>query len=428
MEFETCQCCVARPAVGPVCTRCGWAACRACHRTCTRDVTHDSACVKCRRPWDCHEAVAYLGRTFWNTDFRRIRAAALSVQDAEYLGRDRGHAEYLQRERAGRATVRTLAALVQNGHTEHVPALVQAQRDLRALTESVAPSSELMRCTAEGCGGVLTDAGGGDGCATCPQCARTVCATCHAALAPGERAAHRCDPRTVASLEAIRRTCRACPRCNAPCYRAEGCPTMWCYACHAFWNWETRRIITSSGVPHNPDHAEFGLRGERRRNVHDITCGGIPDEVQLWRPSLARDQYGVMHSWHTSVLVAQRLRHRYPCEWDPEGTHRGHRLRFLMGELTERQYHTSLERAERMHRFKRDVGLVLETYVYANADTMQRWVAGFVPLGEVLLSILSTVRLTDESLRAIGEAYARSVVRLSTRLVWFKPRKGARVA
>ena len=323
---------------------------------------------------------------------------------------------------------RLLDELMRLAHEIHAGRMefVAEYRRIRALHfeshQTLVRSTPLVHCTKQGCHGTLnTD--GDSAVFMCQTCHTRTCVRC------GElyQDDHACDENVVASREAITRDCKACVRCHAPSFRIEGCPTMWCPHCHTFWNWDTERIIETRGPqPHNPDHRAFLMQGTSMREIDDIPCGGIPEGIFVNR-AFVRQSLGMSFRLSlVSVLidalqcldVAQRLRHRYPQRWTPHEEFRPVRLSFILGDVTHTYYESTLERMERTFEFRKEIGTVLEWFVFSGADVFQRFCADTDAILDTHASLLALRKLADERLEQVGLLFKRKAPRLLSDWTW----------
>jgi len=455
MPDPVCGICASARGHGVPCARCDLPVCRPCARRCLEEGYTDAQhrCVRCGRPWSLREAVDRLGRTYVSTVYRRLRRAALLRAQLLRLDETAALAARVREERELQARARALALRVSEGELEHLAALRAAQHALGRLRlgggtrgggGASAPSLRARRCAHAGCGGFLPTGGG-----ACFACGRHTCLRCDAPLSPssspssapggGGGEAHVCDPADLLSRARIRDECRPCVRCAAPSARVEGCPVMWCPHCHCFWHWDTgREIDMRHQPPHNPDHRQWvttgaggggaGGGGARRRELDDLPCGGMVDahaiHAALLRDVLRRD-LDVTHvaplvlSAAHAISAAQRLRLSFPLAWDDEPENRLLRVALINGEATEDKVATALERNERAHRFRREVGELLETFVHASLDVLHRMT---VPPDEEATDVASAFIELDalcdvarEAIDAAGALHGRAAPKLRRR-------------
>lgn len=422
-----CDICVERPLCHAPCATCGLRTCRRCARRIVTEHTECAVCTGCGRGWDAEESVARLGRTFWTTEYRAVRRERLFRDEQLLLPGTVEHARRVQLDRALTEGVRALQTRVRNGEWEQVPNLRTARLMLYhhrngggAPVDARRAQWVVRHCGHDGCSAGLLD---GDG--RCTTCARPTCLACGEASTGGD---HVCAASTLETMRAIASSCRPCVRCNAPCARVEGCATMWCVRCHTFWNWETGRVIDASRghAPHNPDHRRW-VSTAQLREVDDIPCGGIPDGGMLHTTTILHmfdyvsSSAPVILEAAECVYRAQRLRARYPRTWDPMTVNLDSRVALLNGDLTEEAFKRVIERNERACQYKQRVGEVLETFVMAASDVLQRFCNRDEGVDITALHLVELRGLVDVALVRVSEAYGRAVPRVDALWRWTLP-------
>ena len=403
-------CCDKRGGGG--CARCGFDVCRPCARRCATE--YGAQCPSCHRTWDTAEQRRRLGVAFCHAaqgPYRTARRARLVRRE---LGRLEHSVSAAERERERRRLVEERNLLddeIRSGRSSVAalwPRYRAIQRAIGALGErGHAEETHTARCAHGRCPGFL-DARG-----MCMACEKRTCVHCHEAI-DGD---HVCDPDSIASRSAIARECRPCAQCGVPSARAEGCPVMWCVKCHAFWNWDTGRVIEGR-MPHNPDHRAWLASGSGRlREVDDVPCGGLPDALAT-NAALMRtfvQTLDVHPGAHTVVAAynglqrAQTLRHTYARAWDEARETEPMRIAYLLGDVDEEQFGHALERHDRLLHFRRDVGIVLETLVFAGADIFQRFCAREAECEQAALELWTLHDHVLAALRDVGKVHARTV-------------------
>ena len=429
MYNMSCTICNASNVSLPACA-CGTNACRRCARRCVLDFTHSCACVGCQRPWSIDETLERIGKTFWNTTYRRMRREHLRRRDETLLAETSHEVERVRTERRLVAEMRVLADQIRRGNLSLLPKYRLLRETLHhAPQQHRERVSVLRRCAEAECPGFLVEVAEEEEERVgtrfvCQTCNTQTCARC------GERTSetHRCDEEMVASRDAIRRECKPCVRCHAPSARIEGCPTMWCPHCHTFWNWDTERVIDARGAnPHNPDHRAYVTqRRHARREVDDVPCGGLPDGIVVHtaflRDSLAINHLAVFAPIMIDALecihLSQRMRHRYPVAWNPHEHFRAVRISYMLGDITAEVYETTLERMERTFEYRREIGTVLETLVLGSADIFQRFCGGEDDVVNACIALNSLRDLVDTRMVHLGQAFYRKPPRLESDWRW----------
>ena len=389
------------------------------------EFTQACTCVRCQRSWTPDESISRLGKTFWNTEYRRMRRQQLRRTDETLIAETLNEAAYVRDERRLTTQMESLAREIRNGRMDLLP---EYRRLRDTLVHATTPRNSstrtlLKRCAETGCPGFLMSSD--SGALVCQTCATHTCAQC------GERvtdAPHTCDENIVASRRAILTQCKPCVRCYAPSIRTEGCPTMWCPHCHTFWNWDTERVIETRGSnPHNPDHRAFLVNGGRaRREVDDVPCGGLPDGIVVHN-AFIRDSLAINHlSVFAPIVIdalecihlSQRMRHRYPLVWNPHEQFRAVRIAYILGDVTPETYETTLERMERSFEFRREIGTALELMVLAGADTFQRLCTGDDDITSACFALNALRDIVDTRMLHIGTIFQRKPPRLGTDWKW----------
>jgi hypothetical protein len=129
----------------------------------------------------------------------------------------------------------------------------------------------MMRCVRTGCEGFVSTA------YKCGLCEAHICKDCHAVKTDD---AHTCAPDAVASVTALKRESRPCPKCAAPISKIDGCDQIWCTLCKTAFSWNTGKIET--GVIHNPHYYQWMRESGQtipRRDVPGGPCGGGMDGI-----------------------------------------------------------------------------------------------------------------------------------------------------
>lgn len=388
--------------------------------------------------WSVDEAVQRLGKTFWNTTYRRMRREQLRRVDETLIADTTPEASQIRTERRLTAEMLALAREIRNGRIDLVP----QYRNIRSsLVHSARPTTHtlLKRCTERDCPGFLSTHPVYTQQLVCQTCTRRTCARCGERIDDG--AEHECDENIVASRQTILRECKPCVRCQAPSLRTEGCPTMWCPHCHTFWNWDTERIIETRGHnPHNPDHRAFLTNSHGnlqhpqrvRREVDDVPCGGLPDGIVVHnafiRDSLAINNLSVFAPIVIDALecihLSQRMRHHYPLMWNAHEQFRPVRIAFILGDVTRDAYMVTMERMERTFEFRREVGYTLELLVLSGADIFQRLSAGDDDIASACFSLNALRDIVDARMVHIASIFQRRAPRLERDWKWSGLRRG----
>lgn len=437
-----CQiCCEEVPSV-VACVACQYRTCRGCARRLTET---SASCAMCGRPWCARECRARLGITFYRTTYRKRQQARCLQRELRLAPQAHAHVATERQRRSLRYEIRhAVRAYRVTLVDEIVPHIRALQNALRALNSTQAhengdlpagPSAGL--CPRPGCRGLLSEAG------VCGTCDQAICTRCGMTAHPGE-----CSEEVLLSANLVRETARACPGCGAPSVRSEGCPTMWCAACHVFWNWDTRRLIPTRGraVPHNPDHRAWLATGGSypAREMQDLPCGGFPDTSLVHRrilmyqnanhPARLDPNEGVpdtnvstvvyaIHSLQEAQLV---VRPRYP-RVDTSDTLFRMRVAYLLGDYrSDDAYAANVESHDRSQELKAEVAQILETFVHSGLDLVQRFATGCDDLRCTAQQLLVLHELTRAALVDCSVVWGRKVPSLRPSWGWVLPNTRSR--
>lgn len=424
----TCDVCTDAHKTTVVCHSCDFSTCRACARRWVEETLGETGCPGCQRPWPMTELHARLGRSYVHGPYRRLRRAfylrrELSLLSLSQLAATRERQRRMQREAMHEARRLVRESMADGGMPQ---ALETVRRIFRALDvqNARAVRSTATPCAHEGCRSRAVDAQG-----VCALCSRRTCLLCGAARG-GADDAHVCDPNDVETMRVVAAECRPCAQCSAPSMKTDGCDTMWCWSCHAFWNWQTGRLIpTRHQLPHNPDHRTFvnaRLLGAPHREALDLQCGGLPDPNAL-ADRIERLTRGAawlgtddphfpelpLHMYYAARSAMSKVRLVYALHLD-ETKRAALRVRYLLGDFADdARFAAALERLFRGAEFQREVGQVLVTFVASVTDLLQRFCFDDACDFATLAASFARLRgVLNGALAVVGSDYARRVPRL----------------
>ena len=124
----------------------------------------------------------------------------------------------------------------------------------------------MIACPTDNCKGFLDET------FNCPICETIVCNECHEKVLENEN--HKCSKEAIATVKALQKETRPCPKCAAPIFKIDGCDQIWCVQCKTAFSWNTGEI--ELGRIHNPHYYEFLRKGGvLQREPGDNPCGGI---------------------------------------------------------------------------------------------------------------------------------------------------------
>ena len=424
MTSECLVCCDS--AKGHPCHSCDYPVCRGCTRRCL-EMGGDPACMQCQRPFPPEELALRVGKVYVATTYRRLRHARILRRELHSLHLVDGWTEAEAERRRLQAEVKlALQAFRQTKDWASQLRVRELHSQLRRLADAPALTDGAERIQCAVCSARLPPSS--SELVRCALCVAHTCTVCRCVV-DVPLSSHVCDPSTLESLKWIQTQCRPCVLCGAASYRESGCSVMWCVGCRQFWNWDTGRVISQRVAPHNPDHREWLQRtSDPPREVGDVPCGGMVDteslHTALLREFAARlyvsEGAPVVVVAAGSLEVAQRLRHDFPRTWNSDETLRRVRVGYRLGDYPcDEAFAKAVERVERQCEYRRDVGEILEGYVLACTDVLQRFVRGDTPeCDTVAFELLALRDMSVNALLEVAKRYSRSPPSLDHNWRW----------
>ena len=243
------------------CEYCPSTACRKCCETYILGQTEphcmDAACMRTwtrkflsntfTKVWLSTEYKAHCAQTLYDTE-RVMFPATQDIIQRERRIQDLSN----ERERIIEECKRRVRDIeIQLRILRHGPAYVPPYEET-ADTAAAENVSAVHPCIYDGCRGYMSSQW------KCGMCDKHACAHCHKPKAAHTDDSHVCNPDDVASVAAIKKETRPCPRCRAQIYKIHGCDQMWCVNCNTAFSWQKGTVIT--GPVHNPHYHEYLAR------------------------------------------------------------------------------------------------------------------------------------------------------------------------
>ena len=122
---------------------------------------------------------------------------------------------------------------------------VQGAAAAVAAQPTVERAAFIQKCPKDACEGFLSKQW------KCGICDGKFCKDCHET----KDDIHACNPDLVASIKAIKKEAKPCPKCASQISKIDGCDQMWCTQCKTAFSWNTGRIETH--VVHNPHYFQW---------------------------------------------------------------------------------------------------------------------------------------------------------------------------
>lgn len=256
---KLCECCATRMSRTVACPYCTYRACMKCIGTFATSLITDVSCMSCGKAYT-HDFMAgnFTGEFMKKTLPAHKKKILFAIEKA-MMPQTMPHIEFLK-------TVPTLREELSILHDEikrledrkHV---IEMQIEhARMIRNGTVPESKEdkekqdasleripVSCPIADCRGFLNNRG------KCGACAVECCRECHEVMSDNNN--HTCNPDILATVKALEKECKKCPKCSIPIFKIDGCDQMWCVKCHTAFNWKTGKVET--GRVHNPHYFQY---------------------------------------------------------------------------------------------------------------------------------------------------------------------------
>ena len=291
--------------------------------------------------------------------------------------------------------------------------LVQLQETGTQETNSVQRQAFIKPCPAEECKGFLSTAW------KCGLCDQWTCPECGELKGPNRDIEHTCDPNKVLTAQMLAREAKSCPKCGVQICKIEGCDQMWCTVCNTGFNWRTGKL--ASGPVHNPHYFEYlrkqGLNPanvqmpvgncdyEMDRNVTNA-LGSVPySRRHLTAQNINKDDQYLLEIWRLMREAQDPYANRN--EPDFNETFRQMRVRYMVGELSEDDWKTALQRAEKDSYFQIAKNQVKEVFINASRDLIRQVLEPGCNKVEIRRQVEELVHYCNTSYKAVSTRFNR---------------------
>ena len=408
---------------------CGWCdfiACASCVQKFLLDLPDTPSCMNCKHKWDREFLVTKLTKTFMNGPLKVHREEVLFEVEKSLLPETQPHAEAMKQVYEFKDKKAVCAKALKELKKEYFntphnlldPSLEMIEAEyvfnsqVAALKEEIkyynkamsylksnidAPNAAdaterrafIKPCPADDCRGFLSSQW------KCGLCQCKVCSKCHEIKSGTETEtgeAHVCKPDNVATVEALTKDAKPCPKCGAMIQRIEGCSQMFhtplSGGCGAVFDWNTLRLYTGAeNTIHNPHWYEYQRHinnGNVPRQLGDMPCEGMP---RLYDLDKAIDRlFGVKHN--NELISKMKLKklvdhiHRaynhnqymvlpyYTVNLVADN--RDLRIEYLLNRIDEKKFRATIQKREKAREKKMKLGQVIHMHQTAVSDIMMR--------------------------------------------------------
>lgn len=261
--MEECQICV--EPINKVnkkinCCYCDFECCKTCFKRYISDNEHYLKCMSCNETFQRVHIYKYLGISFINTEYKKIREELLFEQQVGLMpaaqvvleGRLEIENIYAQiskiREEIDSLEEKTerkvnsfkqseeimevrqvferLNVIQQNRKTEHNilnKNMNDKHKDIDNIRNKNVKRNFIKKCPAVNCNAMLTEEGKTEmDNMKCAICTTICCKSCNEIITDNE-SNHTCDPNILESLKLLEKDTKGCPSCGVPIHKIEGC-------------------------------------------------------------------------------------------------------------------------------------------------------------------------------------------------------------
>lgn len=300
-----------------------------------------------------------------------------------------------------------------------------------ATDEQKAPRAVFhQKCPAEQCEGFLSTQW------KCGLCNGKFCKDCHETKADD----HECNQDLVASVKAIKKEAKPCPKCASQISKIDGCDQMWCTQCHTAFSWNTGQIETH--IVHNPHYFQWMRengnimpRAPGDNPDPNAACGGINRLTSRLR-TISRNVENIdgykefvnhmlenircfQHYTQVDIQNYQRILNADTLEND----RRILRVKRMLNEITDDVWKTTLQRSEKEQLKTQARRQLLDMYATAGMEIIGQVLNEDYDVKSICKQLSALYQFTEKSNTKIAKAYGckplKIVIRTDTLNVQF---------
>jgi hypothetical protein len=382
-----------------LCEFCEFSSCNTCTKKYILESAQDAHCMNCRRNWDRYSLLSKFGGTFMKGPYKQYRERVLFERERALLPASQPIVEEIIRQRQVKAEMAEIDNIIRefdgaNLDEDGMMEIFKLQRRKRELQKSLKEREKTERkvfirpCAAANCKGFINSK------YVCGLCGASTCSACFEV----NDADHKCDETNIETAKLLKQETKPCPECHIPIFKISGCDQMFCTQCQTVFSWRTGQ--REKGAVHNPHYFEWlRTQGRLERAPGDFQCGRELDHFLvnrfLWI-GIGFERMRQLVHLRTVILPTFRV--------DEVNTNRDLRVKYLMNEITEEQFRTRIQRAEKSNEKKREIYTLLTMFIQCMTDILYRVDQDIVPLG-ILQEIEELREYVNDRLSVIAKAY-----------------------
>tara|TARA_B100000902_G_scaffold399992_1_gene474342 strand:- start:3586 stop:5115 length:1530 start_codon:yes stop_codon:yes gene_type:complete len=372
------------------CPGCDINVCRECVRRYLtgEDMVEDPHCMGCRIAWQQKIVKTAVGPSFITKQMVQHRRKVL-------LGRSKANIPQVQEYAVARRDLPFVSQSIEAKRHEMNLRHIEERRHLESvvLKEEKIEKSRLERlvhgtserqqqeraafvhkCSSENCEGFLSSGW------KCGVCNSYTCNECGKNIGQYARShdncEHMCEANDVESFRLVRNSCRPCPNCATQIYKIDGCDQMWCTQCQTPFSWRTGHRL--NGTVHNPHFFEWARRGGRQIPRNGPRCGRVDTFELVHAVNRVFPDNRVGSISYTLTYILQRRQHfnnvdvvNLRGDVDPN-VERDLLAKFIVNEISENEFSTKLQIADKKRRFTRELLEIYDTVSNVLIDQLTR--------------------------------------------------------
>lgn len=361
------------------CQFCSFEVCRGCYQKYCLD-QKNTVCMNCKRvhtlSFFYNHVTAVFVKTEWN---RAMKEKMFELERAKFPETQM----YIEDKTKTKKRLEELSVMLRELKDER-SRLTTHLHDIEHKKSTTYTATYILPCPADNCKGLIMNNH------TCGICFTKVCGKCNEPVGNAnedskQREDHECDPEKVKSIDFIKHTTKACPKCGTRIHKIEGCNQIFCVMCHIAFDYRTGQI--EKGRIHNPHYFEY-LRsiskdGVIRREEDVFECGQQDDNLigQYELLYTVVNEYPPVHNrfitnvYRNMVHIEHVTKREYSWHNDTSiDAHRRERElreKYLKGEFNQPTFESRIRAIQKRKEKSSEVYPILDTVVKACNDLLK---------------------------------------------------------
>jgi hypothetical protein len=346
--------------------KCGVKLCYSCDRLIS--VCNDRKCFKCSESTSLEEISKKFGLSFYNKFFKPKAPKHLKYSEIKR--------EILENINEKIALFERLVEIIMDVDRVRFEGVEIPNYSGTYFKEPIKEKKEFIKkCPDSECRGFLSTAW------KCGLCHSNFCIECHGKKHEGEE--HKCNEDEKATVKVLKEESKPCPGCQMPISRIDGCSQVWTPCCKIAFNWNTGKI--DNGRIHSPEYFAYMRRtvGAVPREREDVPCGENMNIVTLYNriSAVVIKKFNIDSYWQLKEHVTY-LVNDLPSETDAPPTHEDLGVKYLVSEITEKDWKSILSRREKKRDKDVKIRDVLTTFTVVMNDLFLDMVYGTQSMNE----------------------------------------------